>query len=284
MKIRRTAAVALAAAGLLTASAGLASGTSNGPDAVGLYNGGTRLLSFDTDRPERAKPIGTVSGLSGDTSLIGIDRRVQNGKLYGVGNQGGIYTLSTGSAKATKVGQLSVALNGTLFGVDFNPAANALRIVSNTGQNLRQPFGTTDGPTVPTVTDGPLSYPATPTTPATTPSGVTAAAYTNNDLNADTATTLFVVDTTLDQVAIQSPANAGSLAATGKLGVPTWADAGFDIYSDLSKGKTKSVKAFAAFGVGGRYTLNSIDLLTGAATNEGRFNYSVRDIAVNLDR
>ena len=31
-------------------------------------------------------------------------------------------------------------LEGENFGVDFNPAANALRIVSDTGQNLRQPF------------------------------------------------------------------------------------------------------------------------------------------------
>ncbi len=265
-------------------AAGLAhSASSGGPTAIGLTNGGTRLVSFDTDTPGKAKPVGAVSGLSGDAKLVGIDRRVQNGKLYGLGNSGGIYTLSATSGRATKVGQLSVPLDGTLFGVDFNPAANALRVVSNTGQNLRQPFGTTDGPTVPTVVDGPLSYPATPTAPASTPTGVTAAAYTNNDLNADTATTLFVIDTTLDQVDIQSPANAGTLVTTGKLGVPNWADAGFDIYSKLSQGKTKSVKAYAVFGINGQYTLNSVDLLTGAAKSQGRFAYSVLDIAIDLD-
>jgi Domain of unknown function (DUF4394) len=47
-----------------------------------------------------------------------------------------------------------------------------------------------------------------------------------------TATTLFIVDPSRDQVAIRSPANAGLLAATGTLGVDADAgsDAGFDIH------------------------------------------------------
>ena len=234
MNIRRAAATtAVVVAGALAVPAGaLAYGSSSGgsPDAVGLTSSGTKLVRFDTDRPERARTLGTVRGLVGDGSLVGIDRRVQNGKLYGVGDRGSIYTLSSRTGRATKVGQLSIALSGTSFGVDFNPAANALRIVSNTGQNLRQPFGTTDGPTVATVADGTLNY------MAVTASGVTAAAYTNNDLSPDTATTLFDIDTTMDQVAIQSPANSGSLAATGKLGVDAVGDAGFDIYSAVKKG------------------------------------------------
>ena len=35
-----------------------------------------------------------MQGLSGnDTALVGIDFRVQDGKLYGVGNGGGVYTI-----------------------------------------------------------------------------------------------------------------------------------------------------------------------------------------------
>ena len=130
--------------------------------------------------------------------MLGIDRRVQNRKLYGVGNKGGIYTLSASSAAATKVGQLSVPLLGSFFGVDFDPAANALRIISDTGQNLRQPFGTSgDAPAGATIDDGVLNY------SGETATYVTAAAYTNNDLNADTATTLFDLDITLDQTVIR---------------------------------------------------------------------------------
>ena len=281
MKASKTAVAALAvAAGLLASSAGVANATSSGLSGVALYGDGTKLAKFVTSKPGSAKKIGDLDNLVGDAKLVGIDRRVQNGRLYGVGDQGGIYVLSATSANARKVGQLSIALDGTAFGVDFNPAANALRIVSNTGQNLRQPFATTEGPTVATVADGTLTYPATPTAPATTSSGVTAAAYTNNDLNADTATTLFDIDTALDQVVIQSPANAGSLAATGKLGVNAGLDAGFDIYSDLKSGKTASVKGFAVI----NSRLFSIDLLTGDADNEGLFSKNATDIALNLDR
>lgn len=284
MKIRRAAiAVAAVSAGVLGIPAAASGHGYGGQDAVGLTTSGSSLVRFDTDRPERSRKPTAIRGLVGDTTLVGIDRRVQNGKLYGVGKSGGIYTVSSTSTRALKVGQLTVALDGTSFGVDFNPAANALRIISNTGQNLRQPFGTTDGPTVATVVDGPLTYPATPTAPATTASGVTGAAYTNNDLNADTATTLFDLDTNLDQVVIQSPANSGSLAATGKLGVDAGADVGFDIYSELAAGKTVSVAGFAVITVGGSSGLYSVDLLTGDAYFQGNFRSGVQDIALDLD-
>ncbi len=89
-------------------------------------------------------------GLKKDTRPVGIDFRVQNTKLYGVGDKGGIYTLNTRNAKAAKVSQLTVALAGTFFGVDFNPAANRLRVISDTGQNLRHNI---DDPAAHQVTD-----------------------------------------------------------------------------------------------------------------------------------
>ncbi len=279
MRIRRTVLATAATVGLLAAAAvgQPAQATSKGLDGIALYSGGTKLARFDSNRPDRAKKIGDVRKLVGDTSLVGIDRRVQNGRLYGVGDQGGIYVLGTRSAKARKVGQLSIALDGTAFGVDFNPAANALRVISDTGQNLRQPFGTDEGPSAPTVVDGVLNY------LGVTAVGVTAAAYTNNDLSADTATTLFDLDTTLDQVALQSPANSGSLVATGKLGVNAGSDAGFDIYSAVSGGRTTSLRAFAAIHSGSSYRLYSVNLLTGKATSAGSFNKSVTDLALDLD-
>ena len=51
---------------------------------------------------------------------------------------------------------LTVGLDGDFFGVDFNPAAKRLRIISNTGQNLRTPFaGALAGQTQ---TDAMLNY------------------------------------------------------------------------------------------------------------------------------
>ena len=67
---------------------------------VGLTSDG-RLVRFDADDPGRARGIGRVKGLAGDRSLVGVDYRVQDGKLYGVGDAGGVYTLSATDATAT---------------------------------------------------------------------------------------------------------------------------------------------------------------------------------------
>ena len=272
-------AVGVAAVGdTAQANGGVSTQSSKGLKAVGLTGSGTKLVAFETDEPRQVRRIGTVTGLTGDMALIGIDYRVQDGKLYGVGDQGGVYTVSARSAKATKVSQLTVALQGTSFGVDFNPAANRLRVISDAGQNLRHNID--DGATAgTTATDGSLTYP-----PATaTVTGVTGAAYTNNDLDPATATTLYDLDTNLDQVAIQSPANAGTLAPTGKLGVDADSAAGFDVYSSLRNGKTTTVTGFAALSAGGTSSLYRINLITGEASKLGTFPVTVTDIAVALD-
>ncbi|MBM9467898.1 DUF4394 domain-containing protein [Nakamurella leprariae] len=253
-------------------------GKSGGLSAVGLTDGGRALVVFSVDKPGRTGQPMTVTGLAGDRILIGIDHRVQNGKLYAVGNAGGIYLIGDRAA-AAKVGQLSVALSGTQFGVDFNPAANALRVVSDTGQNLRQPFGTGDAPNGATVADTPLSNAGAPAT------GISAAAYTNNDLSAATATTLFDLDTVADQVVLQSPANAGTLVPTGSYGVDADRDAGFDIYSTLRDDRAVENTGFATITIKGRSTLVEIDLLTGSAESKGVFSQRiVTDIAVLLNQ
>lgn len=250
---------------------------------IGLTSDG-RLICFTENDPGSAFTLGTVTGLTGDTALIGIDFRVQNGSLYGVGNAGGIYVFDVNSVVGTKIGQLTVALQGTFFGVDFNPAANALRIISDTGQNLRQPFSAIPLPA--TVVDGTLTY----TPPTMTPVaalGVTGAAYTNNDLSTTTATTLFDIDTNLDQVVIQSPANNGLLVATGMLTVNTGATVGFDIYSSLDgSGATVDNLGFASLTVGSGTGFYGISLLTGRATFRGSFSSGnqVTDIAVPLNQ
>ncbi|MBC8002818.1 MAG: DUF4394 domain-containing protein [Opitutaceae bacterium] len=249
-----------------------------GLTVVGL-TGDQRLLVFDEYSPQRAKSSKAVTGLiDGDTTLIGIDYRVQDGKLYGVGNAGGVYTLDVKTAVATLVNRLSVALSGTSFGVDFNPAADRLRIISDNGQNLRHNVNAGGV----TLTDTALNYVAgTPTT------GVTGAAYTNNDLDVTTATTLFNIDSVLDQVVIQSPPNNGSLAATGKLTVDTGSAVGFDIYSILSDAVTVDLEALASLSSPtGAASLYAVNLATGKVIYRGVFKASdqVTDIAIPLDQ
>ncbi|MFD6416207.1 DUF4394 domain-containing protein [Streptomyces sp. NPDC060194] len=243
--------------------------------AVGL-TADQRLVGFNVRTPGKPWSYGKLKGLSGDRKLVGIDFRVQNGALYGVGDRGGIYTL-TEKARAKKVSQLTAALNGTNFGVDFNPAANRLRVVSDTGQNLRHNI---DDPAAPvgTIADTVLTNPTMPA--PTTALGVTGAAYTNNDLNPATATSLFDIDTANDRVSLQSPANAGTLAPTGNLGVAAGPDAGFDVYT----GENGANSGFAVLRTAQGPRLYAVDLLGGRAGDRGAFPGStpVTDLALPL--
>ncbi|MEH1163758.1 DUF4394 domain-containing protein [Micromonospora sp. CPCC 205539] len=252
----------------------LNAGGRNGPVAVGLTQD-QRLIKFAVNRPQSACTIGAIS-LPGISPLVGIDYRVQDGKLYGVSTTGAIYTLSTSTAAPTFVSQLTVDLNGTSFGVDFNPAADRLRIVSNTGANLRHNVNA--GGT--TVADTVLTFPPLPAAAL----GVAGAAYTNNDLSPVTATTLFDIDTVVDQVVLQSPANAGQLVPTGQLGVVADPRAGFDIYSALRGGRAVSNSAYAVFNGTGLSRVYKIDPLTGEAQTTGAFGASdlVTDLALQL--
>jgi Domain of unknown function (DUF4394) len=243
-----------------------------------------QLVKFSECRPGRLKEIGPVSGLQGkDGMLVGIDFRVQDGQLYGLGDGGGIYTIDANTAVATLFTQLTIALDGTSFGVDFNPAANALRIISDKGQNLRHPFapGATQF-----ITQMDLSL----NNAGATALGVTGAAYTNNDLDTNTGTTLYDIDTTLDQVSIQSPPNNGSLVPTGLLTVDAGTTVGFDIYTQLRKGVAVDNNAFATLVVNATTGFYRVNLFTGSATlidNFSRdkpddFSDPVIDIAIPL--
>lgn len=261
-------------------------GRRNALMVVGLTDDG-RLVRFRDDNPSNVRGAVAVSGLAGDTSLVGIDYRVQNNRLYGVGNKGGIYTLDAYSGKAAKVSQLTVPLSGSAFGVDFNPAANRLRVISDNGQNLRHNLDDAMGMPAANTTaqDTDLTTPTTPPTAGPT-LGVAGAAYTNNDLDPTTATTLYDIAAASDQVVLQSPANAGTLAPTGNLTVDAATPSGFDIYSTVRNGTTVDVMALATLQVGGRWGLYEITLFSGKATLRGGYagGTNVVDIAIPLNQ
>jgi hypothetical protein len=242
-------------------------------DVTGLTADG-RLVRFRECSPKRVKAIANVTGLTGsDTALVGIDYRVQDGLLYGVGNGGGIYKFAGAPGVATLDSQLTEPLEGASFGVDFNPAADRLRIVSDSGQNLRHNLNDDT-----TTKDMPLNNAGVVAV------GVVGAGYTNNDLAVTTATTLFDLDSALDQISIQSPPNNGSLAGTGKLGVDAGAIAGFDVYSRLEKDVAVANWGFAVIDVAGSRGFYRIDLLTGRAIPLGTLAVPLTDIAVPLDQ
>jgi hypothetical protein len=245
-----------------------------------------RLVQFRECTPNRLKEIGAVILQSPDTALVGIDFRVQDGYLYGVGNGGGIYTIDTSSAVATRVSQLSmdVVLDGTFFGVDFNPAADRLRIISDNGQNLAHNVNPPPAPGGVTAVNTTLNYPAPANPPLPLATGVTGAAYTNNDLDGTTGTTLFDIDTMLNQVAIQSPPGQGELVAVGLLTVDPDTPVGFDIYTDLQKNVAFKNRGFASLVVGSVSGFYRLNILTGQAILIENFSAPVIDIAIPLNQ
>ena len=99
------------------------------------------LIRFNAGQPRTLLDKKPLTGLQPGEVILGIDFRLNKGVLYALGNlrgQGRLYTVDTATGRATPVGEpLAVALEGVEFGFDFNPTVDRIRVVSNTGQNLR---------------------------------------------------------------------------------------------------------------------------------------------------
>ena len=229
-------------------------------------NTSNQLIQFDTATPGNVTVVGAITGLQTGENILGIDFRPANGQLYALGSTSRLYTINTTNGAATQVGTgaFTTALNGTEFGFDFNPTVDLIRVVSNTGQNLRV------NPNTAAVTVDPNLNPGTPS--------VTAAAYLNNFSGAIN-TTLYDIDSNTDTLLIQNPANAGTLITVGALGVNITGVNGFDIAASDNT-------AYAVFqpAVGISFSsLFTINLSTGAATLVGPFaGQTMRAFALSL--
>jgi hypothetical protein len=225
-----------------------------------------RLISFTASAPQKlcTQPA-QITGLQPGDQILGIDVRPMDSQLYAAGSSGQLYVIRTtadaGFATATRGPMLQTAagsaqfasFTGSGFGFDFNPRADKLRVVSNTGQNLR-----IDVDAGAVTTDNKLSPQS---------AGSTAAAYTNSFVGA-ASTQLYVIDINGRQLAIQGQRsgdpNKGDLKSVGSLRIATELQSatGFDI-----NGRTNA--AFAALNLAtgsGASELFSINLGTGAAT------------------
>jgi len=220
-----------------------------GTTAYVVTDNPNQLARFDLSSPFSVTPVGMITGLQSGETILGIDFRPATGQLYGLGSTSRLYIIDTTTAAARQVGtgQFSTLLNGTAFGFDFNPTADHIRVVSDTGQNLRLNPNTG----VVAAVDGNLNGAAT---------AADAVAYTSNDNDPSTGTTLFDIDSTTDTLYRQDPPNSGTLVSIGSLGVNTTSATGFDINT---VGGTDT--AYAALRVGAGLNLYTINLATGAA-------------------
>jgi hypothetical protein len=221
---------------------------------------GQALIRFNAGTPRRVDLRQPIGGLASGETLLGIDFRVARGVLYGLTSAGRLVTIDTATGATRPVGSAPPAvLQGTRFGVDFNPAADRLRVVSDSGQNLR--FHPDTGALV--FTD-PVLAPMADGGPAPSIAG---AAYTYNKTN-DKLTTNYALDTgrgwlvTQGSVEGREPVvspNTGRIGDVGALGTGPVDDAAFDI-ADIGN------VALAALRKDGRTRLYELDLATGKAT------------------
>ena len=256
------------------------------------------MLRIDSDHAAQILATAPITGIQSGESVLGIDVRPATGQLYGLGSSNRLYTIDPLTGTATLVAALAAdpsdttdpftALAGTDFGIDFNPVADRLRVVSTAEQNLR--INPTNGLVT---TDTPLSYtPGTPhggpTPPAEAPF-IVDAAYSNNVPGA-TTTTLYGLDSAANDptgvrhiLVKQDPPNNGTLTKVAPFGKEGAIPVGFDI--------APSGKAFVAVDARGavdrRFLLVEDDLVADPSASHdlshgpiGDGTIAIRDIAV----
>jgi hypothetical protein len=217
------------------------------------------LVSWESDAPEALLTGVAVSGLQSNETVVGIDLRPATGVVYALGSFSYLYTLNLETGEATQVGdQFSTRLSGSSFGFDFNPTVDRIRVVSNTGQNMRLNPNTGGVAAV----DAALKYQVGDVNEGTAPN-VVSAAYTNNFKGA-TSTTLYDIDSGLDVLATQIPPNDGGLNTVGSIGTDVTDIGGFDI-----SGATGAAYLVIRDAGLSKSTFWNIDLGTGAATALG---------------
>ena len=252
------------AIGTFAATLGIfgAAGTANAETIVGLADVGTtqQLLSFDSATPDILMGSVDISGLDEGETLLGIDYRPFNGVLYGLGSNNAFYTIDPMSGVVTQVGDgFDTPIDGSFFGIDFNPQVDLARIESDTDINYVIDADTGEVVAVAT----PPFYPAGDPNAGTDPN-VVDLAYTNSVFGqlAD-STQLYGIDTELDILVTQAN-SAGTLGTVGSLGVNVIDITGFDISGDtgvayvgaITRGQTQS-------------DLFIVDLATGALPRVG---------------
>lgn len=207
-----------------------------------------RLNKKSLANPQRNLSDTPISGLMDGEKILAIDFRPATGQLYGLGSTSRIYVINqeTGVARSLSMDAFSPALSGDIAGFDFNPTVDLIRLVTNTGQNLRLNPNTgllqTNG------VDGMINGGSNP--------AISAVAYTNSK-GVSNSTTLYDVDPSSDKLYIQNPPNNGTLVEVGSLGKNISGSAGFDISSDNSH-------ALLVYWMGDKSELGRIDLTTGS--------------------
>ncbi len=217
------------------------------------------LVSFDSASPGTINTALPVQGLMSNEHVVGLDFVRTNFTLYGYTNFGRTYTINQDTAQATFSGQV-MPFDGSNFGYDWNPVANAFRVNSEADHNCRLNI---NGNTI--VDESALAYAMGDSRQGVNPN-VTASAYTNSVAGA-TSTQLFVIDTLANTLGLIATPSSGQIATVGALGIDINARGGFDI-----SGVTGVAYLGAMLQGESVSRLYSVNLATGVATEVGQID------------
>ena len=202
---------------------------------------GNSIVTFDSASPTTIMAARAITGLSQGDILTGIDFRPANQQLYSLATNGRLYVLTSNASTftASLVG-ITTTPSGSVFGIDFNPMADRLRLVSDTNQNLR--INPADGSTT---VDTAITLNGSSTV------DLVAAAYTNS-VPAAASTMLYGIDTVSDSLLLSSNPNGGLYGTVGALGINvTNSNAiGFDISGVTGIGYVNVDSAFYRINLG----------------------------------
>ena len=266
---------------LLVIAAGLwLAGCQQARDVYALTSTST-LLKFKSDDAGSISSEVAISGLDSGDTLLQIDFRPSNKKLYGLTSAGRVVTVDTGSGAATYVGSTSFytgsALN--LPVMDINPVGDYMRVIDyhptgNTTFNGRINLDT--GVLIQTDGNGTLSFKTGDTHEGEAPQLV-ALAHTNSNKDA-TQTTLYGLE--LNTQTLVTISTAGVLTTVADTSRGFTVNSGFDIVPD------NDLSYVVVNDVGSNASFYGIDL-TGGTINNGKTiggSRQIRSVAVVLDK
>ncbi|MGD1319568.1 DUF4394 domain-containing protein [Chryseobacterium sp. 2R14A] len=219
-----------------------------------------QLVAFNSKNSTSFSSTKTIMGVPSGEKLLSIDFRPATGELYAVSNASKFYIIntSTGNTRPVSTTSFTPAISGTIASIDFNPTVDRIRLVTNTGQNLRLHPETS-------------ALAATDTGIAIS-SSITGIAYTNS-VSGASSTILYDLDATSGKLFKQDPPNNGTLVEVGSLGITFTGQAAFDINTDNSV-------ALMAATTGSQNSLYKVDLSNGKATNIGNLSQKILDLAI----
>ncbi len=268
---------------------------------------GNQLLALNVDNPAGAGTPVAMTGVTAGDEIVALDRRPQNGFLYGLGYNATnrtlqLYGISSDTNTATAIGSSGTFVQsdgstpapigagaGTRIDMDFNPAADRIRVVvsdngSGTGQTFRMnpntgafvdgDLGGASGSVTGLNMDGPINTGTT---------SVQGAAYTNSSANT-TVTTLYTLDAASDKLCIQTPPNSGTQALCQALNQGIDTVIGFDMLPEVTVGTSNtavgsgSAKAIVRFAGSTAENMVSVDLTNGAISNNSPVGASLTQL------